>query len=82
MCVRVSLKDRDITTVRELRKIVSEIVIELPLRDLIEDGCLCQVNLPATLSAAGLEYTKDDFCDYVVDDSKPSMAEYRKQSGD
>jgi hypothetical protein len=67
MCVRVICENHDITTVRELRAIAPAIVCDGNSSDIVEDACLCQVNVAATLENAGLKFIKDDLCDYVLE---------------
>lgn len=76
MCTLVNTPDGDsIGTVAELRRICPVIIPSLPGRagyePLIEDACLCQVDVAATAAANGIEVRHDrTFDEFWILESK------------
>ena len=68
MCVLVQVRGIWCETVRELRVTVPCVPVKDACYETMprDDDCLCGVDIPATLEAAGVTFEKDDCGDFHV----------------
>ena len=68
MCFVVQVRGKWCETVKDLRDAVPCVPVKEDCYDamLPDNACLCGVDIPSTLTAAGVEFTRDDCGDFHV----------------
>ena len=63
MCNEIIVYDKSIMTVGELKDVFKgiEIVKSFDYENIEDDACLCQIDIPKTLSGFGIEFESDGY---------------------
>ena len=70
MCQIVIINNKECGSPRELLEALPKLELinsDPEIYDCIElDSCLCQLDLDGTFSKAGIKWSEDDFCGYII----------------